>query len=72
MPTSIKLDEDFKNVVSVNVEIKTLDEIFGKQSAYQACIKIDVEGFEGDIFKNALDVLKNNRPFFYARFLIQI
>ncbi len=70
MPTSIKLDEDFKNVVSVNVEIKTLDEIFLENNITgQACIKIDVEGFEGDIFKNALDVLKNNRPFFLCEVL---
>lgn len=70
MPTSIKLDQNFKGNNSIEVEIKTLDEIFLELCINdQTCIKIDVEGFEGDIFDNAKNVLKNHRPYFLCEVL---
>lgn len=71
MPTSLKLDQDYKDKNSIEVEVKTLDNIFAElQINGQACIKIDVEGFEGDIFENSKWVLKNHRPYFLCEVLM--
>ena len=70
MPTSVKLDSKYDNSDTIKVEIKTLDDIFTDlQVSGQSCIKIDVEGFEGDIFKNASNVLKHHRPFILCEVL---
>ena len=70
MPTSLKLDENYKGNDSIAVEIKTLDDIFSELCINeQTCIKIDVEGFEGDIFENAKFVLENHRPYFLCEVL---
>ncbi len=70
MPTSLKLDQDYKDNNSVEVEVKTLDNIFYELKIDdQACIKIDVEGFEGDILRNSILVLKNHRPYFLCEVL---
>ena len=70
MPTSLKLDENYDDGLSVNIEIKTLDNIFKDNNIIgQACIKIDVEGFEGDIFKNSENVLEVHRPYFLCEVL---
>lgn len=70
MPTSLKLDQNFKGNNSIEVEIKTLDDIFLELCIKdQTCIKIDVEGFEGDIFENAKIVLENHRPYFLCEVL---
>ena len=70
MPTSLKLDQDYKGNNSIEVEIKNLDDIFSELCINdQTCIKIDVEGFEGDIFENAKFVLENHRPYFLCEVL---
>tara|TARA_Y100001935_G_scaffold49844_1_gene41485 strand:+ start:5469 stop:6383 length:915 start_codon:yes stop_codon:yes gene_type:complete len=71
MPTSVKLDSKYPNIDTIKVEIKTLDDIFTDlKVSDQSCIKIDVEGFEGDIFKNAQKVLNHHRPFILCEVLI--
>lgn len=70
MPTSLKLDSNHNNLDTKKVEIKTLDDIYDDFNlSGQASIKIDVEGFEGDIFKNASNVIKNYRPFILCEVL---
>lgn len=70
MPTSLKLDQDYSGIDSTIVEVKTLDDIFSDlQIDNQACIKIDVEGFEFDIFENSMWVLQEHRPYFLCEVL---
>lgn len=70
MPTSLKLDQSYKDHNSIEVEVKTLDNIFSELHINeQACIKIDVEGFEADIFENSKLVLEIHRPFFLCEVL---
>lgn len=54
MPSSLSVESDFADVETIDIPIKSLDsisspEFFGKKM----CIKIDVEGTEVDIFRNA-------------------
>ena len=64
MPTSLKLDENYKGHDSIAVEIKTLDDIFSELCINeQTCIKIDVEGFELSVLQGIENLIKNNKVF---------
>jgi FkbM family methyltransferase len=57
--TSIHDRADFNS--EVTVETITLDQLFAQPSAHPLCIKVDVEGHEGEVVEGARTMLKTNR-----------
>lgn len=62
--SSILLDQD-EEVVDEKIQISSIDEYFFDRNIKINLIKIDTEGFEPQVLRGALKIIKSQKPFIY-------
>lgn len=61
--SALKLATPASDAETYSVEVVTLDRYFGDYDRAIHLIKIDIEGFEGNALRGALEILRKHRPF---------